>query len=156
MYITKPLSIKVLQPTDNPFAESTSRGLCRKRSESKVASPKNGEMARRDAFVDDSALSEIARRINGFSGREISKLMMSLQTHILYSERNKTIKRFLSKALALQVVDMKVLEHERTADFQVSGYDYVHNESTRGTPNRGTPIITPNGSFQVPRLMKKD
>merc|ERR1740138_1668981 len=118
MYITKPLSIKVLQPTDNPFAESTSRGLCRKRSESKVASPKNGEMARRDAFVDDAALSEIARRINGFSGREISKLMMSLQTHVLYSLKGEEV-RYLEKKIMFQVIDSKVLEHERTADFQV-------------------------------------
>eukprot|EP00929_Paragymnodinium_shiwhaense_P017883 TRINITY_DN12770_c0_g6_i1.p1 TRINITY_DN12770_c0_g6~~TRINITY_DN12770_c0_g6_i1.p1 ORF type:complete len:924 (+),score=268.11 TRINITY_DN12770_c0_g6_i1:62-2773(+) len=128
----------------------------RKGSKDQPAAGVVGERApKRESLVDDGALQEVARRLNGFSGREIAKLMMSLQTHVLYNSRAVEIKRYLPKNLLFQVIDQKVLEHERTATFQVTGYDYVHHESGHGTPVIGTPIVTPNGTFHVPRTMRR-
>jgi ATPase family AAA domain-containing protein 3A/B len=157
MYITKPLSIKVLGPKDDPRLQVIKKGvfaLMKKKEAELTASSKACPKETREQFVDETALASAARRLNGFSGREISKLMMSLQTHILYSLKGEEV-RFLEKKIMFQVIDSKVLEHERTADFQVSGYDYVHNER-QGTPIVGTPIITPNGTYTVPKLMRRE
>lgn len=75
--------------------------------------------------VDESALHEVAKRLHGFSGREISKLFTSLQTHVLYGmQRNEKGYKRLPKSMLYEVVDSKVLEHGRTAEFQVTGYNY--------------------------------
>jgi len=88
--------------------------------------------------VDELALAEAARRLAGFSGREISKLFTSMQAHVLYGMRNDELKKkkkqpkgpkFLSKSVMFEVVESKVEEHNRTADFQVSGYDYERQSS---------------------------
>lgn len=131
-------------------------------------------MPRRQDLVGDDAMTEVARRIHGFSGREISKLMTSLQTHILFSNRSLATRRkakmptFLEKKLLFEVVDAKVVEHNRTNDFQVTGYDYVnleerersaHNSRTNtpkggmiGSPKitLGSPKITPQHSPHGP------
>jgi len=152
MYVTKPLGIRTLGPKDDPRIQAVKRSLFKRKAAELKSTASEPE---REKFVDEAALAAVARRLNGFSGREISKLMMSLQTHILYTLQDAQAS-FLEKKLIFQVVDSKVLEHERTADFQVSGYDYVHNESQRGTPIVGTPIITPNGTYTVPKLMRRE
>jgi len=57
-------------------------------------------------------------------------LFTALQTHILYSNHAQLDKlHHLQKDLIFDVVRQKVQEHTRTHEFQVSGYDYVHNET---------------------------
>eukprot|EP00927_Polykrikos_kofoidii_P037169 TRINITY_DN31344_c0_g1_i1.p1 TRINITY_DN31344_c0_g1~~TRINITY_DN31344_c0_g1_i1.p1 ORF type:complete len:888 (-),score=206.07 TRINITY_DN31344_c0_g1_i1:161-2824(-) len=105
---------------------------------------------RREDLCDEIVLAEVAKKIHGFSGREIAKMFLALQTHILYSSRKAVIKRYLPKTIMLEVIEQKVSEHDRTVDFQASGYNYVHLERT--TP-LGTPLTTPNGARQAPKLM---
>merc|ERR1719247_3659042 len=84
-YITQPLKIKPLSTEDLLNGKQTRQ------------SPKNGVPKREDLVAEDG-LVEVARKIHGFSGREISKLMTSLQTHILFSE-NSLKSRSRSKVL---------------------------------------------------------
>jgi len=156
MYIAKPLSIKLLGATDDPNAQKKSR--CARRTPAiGKASPKGAKvMINPDNLTTDAVLGEVARRINGFSGREISKLFTSLQTHILYSSMQGEVAGYLNKSLIFDVIESKVLEHEQTHKFIDKGYDYVHQDSFNGTPICGTPIITPNGTFQVPKLMRRN
>eukprot|EP00929_Paragymnodinium_shiwhaense_P113020 TRINITY_DN81285_c0_g1_i1.p1 TRINITY_DN81285_c0_g1~~TRINITY_DN81285_c0_g1_i1.p1 ORF type:complete len:848 (-),score=272.73 TRINITY_DN81285_c0_g1_i1:223-2766(-) len=151
-YIAKPLSMKLLGPNDDPNKPKKSRALpCGKRADKALA---NATPVKRDEFADQNTLDEVARKIHGFSGREISKLFMSLQTHILYTFRDGE-KTYLNRKMVFEVINQKVVEHERTADFQVTGYDYVHQESQKGTPIIGTPVVTPNGSFHVPKMLRR-
>jgi len=145
-YITQPLKIKPLRPEDLLNGKQTRQ------------SPKNGVPKREDLVAEDG-LVEVARKIHGFSGREISKLMTSLQTHILFSEnslksRSRSKVLFLERKLLFEVVDAKVLEHQRTADFQVTGYDYVNQESRPGSllpsPKGGLLASPQHGPQQSP------
>jgi ATPase family AAA domain-containing protein 3A/B len=124
-YITKPLKIKPLRPEDLLNGKGQEAVVL---SPAGRKSPKALEAPKREDLVDEEALAEVSRRLKGFSGREISKLMTSLQTHVLYSERKaarrKKTSHFLEKAKLFEVVDQKVQEHQRTCDFQVAGYDY--------------------------------
>lgn len=75
--------------------------------------------------VDESALDDVARRLHGFSGREIAKLFTSVQTHVLFGlgRMERGFKR-LPKLMLTEVVDAKIKEHARTIEFQLSGYNY--------------------------------
>jgi len=173
MYITIPLKIKPLRPEDMTDEKPEANGKD-SRPIAATYSPKGSliTMPRRQDLVGDDALLEVARRLHGFSGREISKLMTSLQTHILFSNRSLATRRkakmptFLEKKLLFEVVDAKVAEHNRTNDFQVTGYDYVNLEerersahnSRQNTPKGGmigsgmigSPKITPQHSPHGP------
>jgi len=126
-YVAKPLKIQIAKPKGScTLAQKTKSGrrCCKSRAE---AAP--NEEFRIEDFTQDEDLSEVARQIDGFSGREISKLFTALQTHVLYNDSNQLDKlRFLSKEQLFEVVQQKVVEHTRTREFQVSGYDYVHTE----------------------------
>merc|ERR1711957_734854 len=111
-----------------------------KSSESQVASkqsrfrfrprPSEEEPVMPEKLVGSADLSEVARQIEGFSGREISKLFTALQTHILYSNGSQLDKvHHLRKDLIFDVVKQKVSEHSRTRDLLANGYEYVHNEA---------------------------
>lgn len=82
----------------------------------------------REEEVDEAAMAVVAERINGFSGREISKLFTSLQTHVLYSDRAHG-RAICTKSMLLEVVDQKVAEHGRSHEFQTTGYEYRHADS---------------------------
>eukprot|EP00928_Gymnodinium_smaydae_P059876 TRINITY_DN4333_c0_g1_i3.p1 TRINITY_DN4333_c0_g1~~TRINITY_DN4333_c0_g1_i3.p1 ORF type:complete len:936 (-),score=259.34 TRINITY_DN4333_c0_g1_i3:148-2862(-) len=159
MFIAKPLNMRILGKDENPN-EQKRKGIFGLRSGQNGAKPNGVPLTpgglRREDLVDDGALGDVAKRINGFSGREISKLFMSLQTHILYASARAEVKGFLRRSLLMEVIDSKVLEHERTVDFNTTGaYEYVHVEG-KGTPIIGTPIITPNGTFSVPKMMRRE
>lgn len=87
--------------------------------------------------VDEMALAEASRRLVGFSGREISKLFTTMQAHVLYGMRNESAKKkrgdkgpkYLPKKSLFEVIDAKVEEHNRTVDFQVTGYNYEKEAS---------------------------
>jgi len=141
-YITQPLKIKPLRP-DEILDPKEANGNRNGRF-----SPKSPSMAmpKREDLLAEDGLLEVARRTHGFSGREISKLMTSLQTHILFSDRSlagarkrSKLPSWLEKKLLFEVVDQKVSEHHRTAEFQVTGYDYVNNE------NPGSRLVSPKG-----------
>jgi ATPase family AAA domain-containing protein 3A/B len=158
MYITVPLKIKPLRPEDMKKEETNG-------THTPQYSPKGSliSMPSRQDLVAEDGLAEVAKRIHGFSGREISKLMTSLQTHILFSSSSSSSRRksklppFLEKKLLFEVVDAKVNEHHRTVDFGVTGYDYVNQEerslhnSRCGSPKAGI-ITTPQRSPQLGAL----
>mmetsp|Transcript_89155 Transcript_89155/g.195354 ORF Transcript_89155/g.195354 Transcript_89155/m.195354 type:complete len:858 (+) Transcript_89155:162-2735(+) len=142
MYISKPLNISWKRPkttvstaeedSKNPSAAGAKAAPAKgslARAALKPPSDNNNKAAEEEVWspddVDESALKEAARRLHGFSGREISKLFTSLQTHVLYGlqRREKGYKR-LPKSMLFEVVDSKVKEHDRTAEFQVTGYNY--------------------------------
>jgi ATPase family AAA domain-containing protein 3A/B len=66
------------------------------------------------ARVDEKLIGEIATKTNGFSGREISKLVMSVRSHF---DREKIEENRLEKLL-LTTTDAKVKQHLK----QVHGY----------------------------------
>jgi len=139
-YITKPLKIKPLTPEDKDEA------IARQSPKASKGSPL--AMPKREDLVTEDSLCEAARRLHDFSGREISKLMTSLQTHILFSDKSMAkVKRsktnFLEKKLLFEVIDLKVTEHHRTVDFQVTGYDYQNQELQHSQP--GSRLVSPKG-----------
>jgi len=119
-YIAQPLSLSLI---DSVPIKQRKALFCKGRQ------PKVHQMPDPESMVGEDALKEVARRIQGFSGREISKLFTSLQTHILYSERGHLDSlKYMPRDQLFEVVKQKVVEHARTHEFQRSGYDYVHNE----------------------------
>jgi len=165
-YITTPLKIKALKPEDLLNGKKEENGKHEPEKTRALFTPKGTAIPptpRREDLVAEEALVEAARRLHGFSGREISKLMTSLQTHILFNEsssgaaggRRKNKNLYLESKLLFEVVDTKVIEHNRTNDFQVTGYDYqndeVRNMSRSVSPKGGggvigSPHCTPHGS----------
>ncbi|CAE7475216.1 atad-3, partial [Symbiodinium sp. KB8] len=91
---------------------------------------KNARWRNWEEEVDEATMAIVASRINGFSGREISKLFTSLQTHVLYSDATHG-RPVCTRSMLLEVVDQKVAEHGRSHEFQTSGYEYQHHEAHR-------------------------
>jgi len=161
MYIAKPLSISWRRPPDKEAkvaegkrpavadANGAKKGIPPATAPGLVPGTAPGPPAPAadplGADVDESALKEAARRLSGFSGREISKLFTSLQTHVLYGlQRNEKGFKRLPKSMLFEVVDSKVKEHDKTAEMQVSGYNYEvqHSNppSVPATPQRRKPM----------------
>jgi ATPase family AAA domain-containing protein 3A/B len=139
-FITKPLKIKPLRPEDLALpAAASKKSRLSPLGKSSLPEPK------REDLVDEETLIEVARRLHGFSGREIAKLMTSLQTHVLYScgRAARQSQHFLEKKMFFDVVDAKVLESSRKSDFQVTGYDY--QAQVDADKKNHTPLHTPNG-----------
>lgn len=123
-YIAKPLRLPTVSATTSMLR--------------KPPAPVNGFRSRlpgspkpqipREEEVDEAAMAIVADRIHGFSGREISKLFTSLQTHVLYSDRAHG-RAICTKSMLLEVVDQKVAEHGRSHEFQTTGYEYRHTEA---------------------------
>eukprot|EP00931_Biecheleriopsis_adriatica_P066580 TRINITY_DN40902_c0_g1_i1.p1 TRINITY_DN40902_c0_g1~~TRINITY_DN40902_c0_g1_i1.p1 ORF type:complete len:811 (-),score=226.07 TRINITY_DN40902_c0_g1_i1:197-2629(-) len=120
-YISKPLNLPMVS-SGTPMLKKPQATSLRSRL---PGSPKRPEIPREE-MVDENVMGVVAERIHGFSGREISKLFTSLQTHVLYSGVRGGLT--CTKSMLYEVVDQKVAEHGRTADFQVSGYEYFHSE----------------------------
>jgi ATPase family AAA domain-containing protein 3A/B len=117
----------VAQPLSIPLLEEAPKPPLTREPQVKEEDSAAGEQLDRD--VDVKSLKKVTSALRGFSGREISKLFASLQTHILYTVNVKHFRptqRILNK-----VVDEKVSEHKRAAEFQSQGYKYVHNEVSR-------------------------
>jgi hypothetical protein len=113
---------------------------------------------RRRVFGDDAdtdTLEEVARLTRGFSGREIAKLFTSLQTHICADMKGALAQKLtLTKKALIEVVKIKVAEHERTEEVKLQGYQYVHREvsvpPTPGSQYVGSPgnvRLNGSGSF---------
>jgi len=135
MYVAKPLNMPLIGrngPSEQPAKKVRCRSRCsqvpcsRRAVAGKNTAPVD-ELSKEEQ-VDNEVLAEVARRLHGFSGREISKLFTSLQTHMLYSDRGGTKQLCLRRSLLYRVVDSKVIEHDRSLDFQVSGYTYANAE----------------------------
>jgi ATPase family AAA domain-containing protein 3A/B len=167
-YVAKPLRLRLLKPGEDPSKNQEKRRCGRRNGNSNHAQGKlqaqiSPVAVPKEELLDEPGMVEIARRLNGFSGREISKLFTSLQTHILYASSRAEVGGMLRKKNVFDVIDQKVKEHERTADFLVVGYEYQHQHpsSAQGTPLQtslhATPISTPNGrnDFQVPKMMPR-
>jgi len=138
MYIARPLKL----PEIHAAERSTSKG-------SKVTKANHSTPSLSpEEVVNEECLQEAARRLQGFSGREISKLFTSLQTHVLYAasqaSKNKDGNKVVSitRSQLYEVVDQRVDQHGRTQDFQLSGYVYQR-------------LATPNGSGLPQRRLQE-
>uniref|UniRef100_A0A7S1AZ88 AAA+ ATPase domain-containing protein n=1 Tax=Noctiluca scintillans TaxID=2966 RepID=A0A7S1AZ88_NOCSC len=128
-YIARPLHLELLKPLPVAGADEEAEQNLTSRFGSKKKSTQDVELTvPRSTLVDDDALCEVAGSLRGFSGREISKLFISLQTHVLYCEKGSDASQYLERRILSEVVNQKVVEHSRTADFLASGYDYFHDE----------------------------
>lgn len=129
MYIARPLHLELLKPLPVAGADEEAEQNLISRFGTKKKSTQDVELTvPRSTLVDDDALCEVAGSLRGFSGREISKLFISLQTHVLYCEKVFDASQYLERRILSEVVNQKVAEHSRSADFLASGYDYVHDE----------------------------
>jgi len=151
-YVARPLKIKLGSQPDTSAAkpgkpaDTLAPGAAGRTSPAASSGPKHSkappaggllEARAADEPVDEVALGEAAERLHGFSGREISKLFTSLQTHVLYASKHTSVMQHLPQSMLFEVVDQKVTEHDRTADFQVSGYKYHNTEAkTSKSPYR--------------------
>lgn len=134
MYIAEPLHIELVRPLDVNGSQtpktpkkSKKESCCRR-----LLGPKKRTIPSsvpREEILDYHTLESIAERLRGFSGREISKLFTSLQTHVLYAGVQSDGSHYLPRSMLLEVVEQKTREHSRTVEFQVSGYDYQHHEA---------------------------
>lgn len=145
MYITKPLKIDWRKPPEpaksvdggkKGLLNGVKKGKLDKQPLANLPAPPAGTVKASgvhgengdppsEELVDEQSLAEVAKKLHGFSGREISKLFTSLQTHVLYGlQRHEVGTKHMHKSLLFEVVDAKVLEHTRTAEFQVHGYNY--------------------------------
>ena len=71
----------------------------------------------------DENLKEIAGKIVGFSGREISKLMLSLHSHLdMRTEAPRSIMPIMT-----EVTDSKISEHKKAREMAKSGYKFDHS-----------------------------
>jgi len=80
--------------------------------------------------------------MGGFSGREITKMMNGLQTHLLQLDasrpgkikwvRGKIAHTRLTHKVLFEVVTQKIQEHQTTQKF-AQGYNYQHSESGSST-----------------------
>lgn len=132
MYIAKPLKFPEIKVED----ASDEKSRQKPKGNGKVLEPGSGIPPQE--VVNEETLAEVAKRLQGFSGREIAKLFTSLQTHVLYEAsqsgkkgKAKTSGFSITRSLVYDVVDQRVAQHGRTQDFQVSGYNY----ETSGTPD---------------------
>jgi ATPase family AAA domain-containing protein 3A/B len=129
-YVARPLQIKLGKPGE-AVARMTRTSPLAAAAGPKASKVTGGllEAPQREEATDEAALGEAAERLHGFSGREISKLFTSLQTHVLYATNQREVMHHLPKSLLFEVVDQKVKEHDKTHEFQVSGYHYHNSEA---------------------------
>jgi len=125
-YIAKPLKLPAVSSGSPMLRKPDQPNGLRRRL---PGSPKPLQIPREEE-VDEATMAIVASRINGFSGREISKLFTSLQTHVLYSDTTHG-RPVCTRSMLLEVVDQKVAEHGRSHEFQTSGYEYQHHEAHR-------------------------
>lgn len=142
MYISKPLGIQIARSNGHETSAKSS-GLRHRFAKLSPYSRRGPSEPLKEELVDEEALQEAAARLHGFSGREISKLFTSMQTHILYSGQRSTGNLSLTKSMLFEVVDQKVLEHGRSAEFQVSGYNYRHLEVARASNGTSSVLDSP-------------
>jgi len=122
-FVSEPLGFKLLEEAQKPPLDR----------EPKVKEEDTAAGEQMDRDVDVKSLKKIVASLRGFSGREISKLFASLQTHILYTANSS--KHFTpTQRILNKVVDEKVSEHKRAVDFIARGYNYVHNENSLSRP----------------------
>jgi ATPase family AAA domain-containing protein 3A/B len=144
-YIAKPLKLPMVS-SGAPMLKKPQKPTSTLRSRL-PGSPKPIIDLPKEEQVNEEAMGVVAERIAGFSGREISKLFTSLQTHVLYqSVRQHGI--VCSRTMLYEVVSQKVAEHSRTSDFQVTGYEYSHSE-----PNPDEPEHTNGGDKKTVRKL---
>ncbi|CAJ1337281.1 unnamed protein product [Effrenium voratum] len=115
-YIAKPLRLPAVSAGGSLLRKPEQPSGLRRRL---PGSPKPLQIPREEE-VDEDAMAIVATRIHGFSGREISKLFTSLQTHVLYSDSAHG-RPVCTKSMLLEVVDQKVAEHGRSNEFQADG-----------------------------------
>merc|ERR1719171_1841390 len=98
----------------------------------------------------DEVFQQVAHQLRGFSGREINKLCMAIQTHV-YAELGAYRKSALKQPttqMIFEVVDKKVREHNRAMEFLRSGYEYQMQNTPQPSPCGK--VSTPYGTAAVP------
>ncbi|KAF4694721.1 ATPase AAA domaincontaining protein [Perkinsus olseni] len=125
--LLKPASVTVVKRGGSAAAGGRKTASVRRRSRPHVeeTNPEESRGPHRghsDATVDDDCLRDVAEKLSGFSGREIAKLFMSLQTH-MYSLGIETIEEVRESVLK-DVADSKLTEHSQTVEMMDNGYKY--------------------------------
>merc|ERR1719453_2643886 len=103
-----------------------------------------------DGAPTDEVFQQVAHQLRGFSGREINKLCMAIQTHV-YAELGAYRKSALKQPttqMIFEVVDKKVREHNRAMEFLRSGYEYQMQNTPQPSPCGK--VSTPYGTAAVP------
>jgi len=102
--------------------------------------------------VTPAVLDAVAKKISGFSGREIAKMFVAVQTHVYATAQmegkapGKKGKLELTVDMLMDVVDKKVKEHGKSVDMQQHGYIYRHEESARS-------VVAASGRPSMPDLV---
>jgi len=105
---------------------------------------KGGDQAANSVVkLSQEDLSVAARRISGFSGREIAKMFSTLQTHVYDYNSNNKKNNVLPKNVFFDVIDAKVVEHKSTEGMRKDGYKYSRESSRDG------PIVSRPNSPQM-------
>eukprot|EP00400_MALV-I_sp_L67-5_P000205 gene205-653_t len=112
---------------------SMSSGHSSKNSADKAAGADQGLNLTTEDFAS------AARRISGFSGREIAKMFSSLQTHVYDYNANSRKNNVLPKKVFFDVIDAKVIEHKSTEGMRKDGYVYSREFSAGGGTNASRP-----------------
>lgn len=114
----------------NARALSSPRRQQVKLEETKVVAPVPKKQADRaagngnktPAEPDASVFAQVAQELQGFSGREIAKLCMALQTHIFSEGTGKQVA--VTTSMVFDVVRKKVKEHNKTIEILREGYAF--------------------------------
>jgi len=99
------------------------------------------------ALPTDDVFQQVAHQLRGFSGREINKLCMALQTHVFAEAGNfGSSRKSLQPTVQMlfEVVEKKVREHNKAIEIMAHGYQ--HNTLLQ------TPQPTPSGNGKNPYL----
>jgi ATPase family AAA domain-containing protein 3A/B len=98
--------------------------------------------------VTEEMLEKIAGKIAGFSGREISKLFLALQTHAFAAGHHE-----INGEMLHQVVDQKVKEHDRNRHIQTHGY--VYEQTSQATSQNSSVFCVVEAPERAPTVNRK-
>eukprot|EP00398_MALV-I-01_sp_L67-1_P001051 gene1051-203_t len=106
-------------------------------SDSLPGSSKDGAAGSSFENLTIEDFASAAKRISGFSGREIAKMFSSLQTHVYDYNANTRKNNVLPKKVFFDVIEAKVIEHKSTEGMRKDGYVYTREYSgpTASRPN---------------------
>merc|ERR1711959_235351 len=96
----------------------------------------------------DDVFMQVAQMLSGFSGREISKLCMALQTHIFAEAgMSKAHHLEITTEMLFEVVNAKVKEHNKALRMISEGYAF---KMRSGASEGGSLPPTPSGKNLLP------
>jgi len=151
---------RIDEAVEFPLPDTSERGRLMKQYYSeyisrpmKLRTPKgqNGKHTIADRAAgepSDDVFMQVAQMLNGFSGREISKLCMALQTHIFAEAgMSKAHHLEITTEMLFEVVTAKVKEHNKALRMISEGYAF---KMRSGASEGGSLPPTPSGKNLLP------